>query len=277
MKIGAVALAAVLVTAAFPIQPGPCHVTGAIDAPDDVALAIAACESARDRFGELFDGPVPMVRIELRESPGYRIGTEEAGAAVLWPTTAAMVESAGGGPAAEAQAALQWREVLPHETAHALLTARFFTDAVIPAEEYGTPLPDWLDEGIAIWAEPPESRAERIAQARGLTEEWLDLEAILAGAHPAMGNAAAWRMRDGEAPPSDEALWAFYPQSIAVVAFVLEAGGTAAFGALVSRLLADPGDVGLEVLAKLPGMPSDAAGVLAAWNKWLQEEASPER
>lgn len=262
--IGAVVLPVLLAGAGSPTPPGPCEVTGDTSSEDDVALAITACESARARFGELFGEPVPNVRIQLTRDSGYRIGTEEAGAAVLWPTSEAMR------PAEDDHVALQWREVLPHEASHALLTARFFADVEIAEDDYGTPLPDWLDEGVAIWAEPEESRAERIAQARGLPAHRRGLEDILTAPHPAMANAAAWRMRDGAAPPSDdEALWAFYPQSIAVLAFVLETGGPEALRGFVERALERPSEVGVSALVGLPGMGEDEAGVVAAWEEWL--------
>lgn len=269
--LGAIALPALLsgtdpgASPADSAPPEPCRVTGVMESADDVALALSACEIARARFAELFGGPVPPVRIQLTRSAGYRIGTDDEGAAVLWPTSATMEASMGRG-----HVSLQWREVLPHEMAHALLTARFFAETEIPDSEYGTPLPDWLDEGIAIWAEPPESRAERIAQARALPLGRQSLAAILGSPHPAMANDAAWRMREGAAPPTDdEALWAFYPQSIGVLAFVMESGGPEALGALMERLLSAVVPPGVDLLSGLPGMPQDAAGVLEAWDAWL--------
>ena len=260
---GVLVLPLLLSGAAAP--PEPCRVTGVTTSAGDVSRAMDACVAARARFAELFDGPVPHVRIQLTERTGYRIGADEHGAAVLWPTSATLAASMD-----EAQVEVQWREVLPHETAHALLTARFFPDMYIPQGEYGTPLPDWLDEGVAIWAEPAASRDERIAQARALPAARQGLAGILGSRHPAMANAAAWRMREGGAPPADdEALWAFYPQSIGVVAFVMDTGGAAAMAALAERVLARPGRQGMQVLAGLPGMPADEQGVLDAWGRWL--------
>lgn len=251
-----------------------CEVASMAATAADAARARAACETARARFVQLFGEPVPAVRIVLWDRPGYRTGTIGDRAAIFWPTAAAMVERArGAGAAATAHyISDQWRNVLPHETMHALLAARFDVDQSSgTAASYGTPFPDWFDEGVAIWAEPLEHRRARLAQARALPEARRDLRAILTATHPAAGTAAVPAIRDGAGPPPNEALWAFYPQAIAVVTFVYNAGGKAALRELARRFIARP--AAAYAIADLPGLPADFAGVVAAWETWLGRPA----
>lgn len=240
---------------------------GAGAAAGDANRAREACGLARARFAELFGDPAPAVRVVLWERGGYRVSARPGQATVFWPTSQALTGRVGASPLAGRYIADQWRNVLPHETAHALLAARFFGEARNGARAgYGTPFPDWLDEAVAIWAESRENRDGRIREFRGLPAERRELRAILAMRHPAADNDDILAMRDGAPMPSDEAVWSFYPQSFAVLAFIVEAGGADAVQELASRLLADPGNV--EAVAGLPGLPASFDGVLAAWGAW---------
>jgi len=241
--------------------------TGAPPSSADERKALAACNEARNRFAELFGEPVPGVRIIFWDEPHYRMGLLQGEAAIFWPTGEAMTPQKVDPAVAELHLEKQWREVLPHEIAHLLLAVRFFREDHGPADGYGTPLPDWLDEAVAIWAEPPASLEKRVAQARELPAEYLDLRSILTRPHPAAGQSAGYIARDGTARPADFELWAFYPQAVAVLAFIHEHGGSAATQELVRRLLADPSD--LTPLAGLPGLPDDFGGVEALWKEWL--------
>jgi hypothetical protein len=288
MKFGIALLATVIVpaygspfassalTEPVPRQPD-CEVVihGTAGSAGDEERAIGGCERARSRFAELFGEPVPPVRVILWDWPGYRIGVGDGIAVILWPKHVALTDADGGGERGFAYAAGQWRDVLPHEISHALLAARFFGDNYEPTPgAYGTPFPDWLDEGVAIWAESGDNVRGRLAQARRLPAERLDLRQILSTPHPAAGNAEVLAIRDGAAIPEDEALWAFYPQSIAVLSFVRDTGGQAATAELARRLAADPSAT--DALAGLPGMPTDMKGVVAAWERWLGS-SSPAR
>lgn len=250
---------------------GECVVStesGVAPSSTDEQHAIAACDVARARFAELFGGPVSGVRIILWDEPHYRMGLLGGEAAIFWPTGEVMTPRRADPITAELHVEKQWREVLPHEIAHLLLAVQFFRDIPsTPGPGYGTPFPDWLDEAVAIWAEPEESRQRRIEQARELPAEYLDLRSILTRPHPATGNSAAYIARDGTARPADYTLWAFYPQAIAVLAFIHEHGGTPATMELVRRLQADPDD--LLPLTGLPGLPEDFEAVESLWEEWL--------
>ncbi len=278
LGVGASAMAVTTDARAAPIAvsydaTAPCEIetTGvtperASEMEADVKRALAACDAARERFAGLFGDPVPEVRVVLWDRPRYRAGVQRGRALLFWPSSHAMAARTPHG-VAEEHVAAQWREVLPHELAHVLLAARFFGDGQGAAPSgYGTPLPDWLDEAVAIWAEPPASRRARVERALALPDEWLDLPTILASPHPATGKAAAYIARDGSAASPDQALWAFYQQSIAVLTFVYEMGGKEAVLELVRRLMDAPDDT--HALAGLPGLPQDFDGVLAAWDAW---------
>lgn len=261
---------------ALPMPREACEVTGRAPAAD-IDQARKACERARSRFGELFGDPVPGVRLVLWERGGYRTSARDGEAIVLWPTSRALTGRVGKGAAARRYIEDQWRNVLPHETAHALLAARFFDDArpdgdgdgdeAPAAEYYGTPFPDWLDESVAIWAESPQNRRGRAAEFRQLPQRMRELRSILAMPHPAHDDDRILAMRDGAPVPSDDAVLDFYPQSFAVLAFIVETGGPAAVQELAQRLLADPSDT--QAIIGLPGLPTDVEGVTSAWDEWL--------
>jgi hypothetical protein len=268
-----------------------CDVSGSAAEPADVSRARAACEAARRRFAGLFGEPAPSVLVILHDSPAYQVALDGQMGLVFWPNSAALGATAAGrgaeGPrgshgtdfaagglvsVAARHSALQWDEVLPHEIAHALTLARFYGGAIIPAHSgYGTPLPDWFEEGIAIWGEPLESRLARVRQALRLPAHRLDLRTILDSAHPAGAHALGMPPMPGAPASRDDALRAFYPQAAAVLAFVHDAGGSAAVRELGRRLMRDPLDP--EALAGLTGMPYDMDGVVAAWHRWLADQS----
>jgi hypothetical protein len=262
-------LLATMSASASPAEP--CEVVGVTAAVSDVELARAACDAARARFAELFGAPAPPARVELRDAAGYRTGVQAGVAVVRWPVSAAMTAPGAAGALSPRQIAQQWSDVLPHEIAHALLVVRAYPDGFPPHDGYGTPLPDWFEEAVAIWAEPPASRDGRVAQARTLNPRQQDLRTITEGAHPALANRAAFAARDGAALPADSALWAFYPQSAAVLAFVFESGGPAAVTELKRRLLA--GHPPYAALTALPDLPPDTAALESAWQRFLRAPA----
>jgi hypothetical protein len=244
-----------------------CVIDGRDVTAEDADRALRACVAARGRFVELMGEPVPQVLVMVEERAGYRVGILEGHAVVLWPSSHAMARQVGEGPAADAHIASQWRDVLRHEIAHALTAAHFFPEGEFESTGYGTPLPDWFEEGVAIWAEPRASRESRLAAARALPDDRLDLRSILTMRHPAAGNAAAIAVRDGAAAPLDTSLWDFYQQSIAVLAFVHGLGGAAAVRELATRLTTEPGDPAAAV--GLAGLPGTFEALEAAWWEWL--------
>jgi hypothetical protein len=232
----------------------------------DADRAVAACTTARARFAELFGGTAPRIHIVLHALPGYEVASSGGMGLVFWPKSSAPVPV--GTTAPRPWIERQWEEVLPHEVMHALTMASFYADAdAVGHGGYGTPLPDWFEEGVAIWAEPLVSRQARIAQARGLPSHRLDLTSILRGAHPAAADPDIIAAQPGAAVPADEVLRAFYPQAIAVLSFIHEAGGAPALRELARRLVLDPADD--RALLGLPGLPVDTPDLVTAWARWL--------
>jgi hypothetical protein len=251
--------------AAYAADPD-CTVGGAT-VRADADRAVAACTTARARYAELFGRTAPRIHIVLHDLPGYEVASSGETGLVFWPISSALVP-VGGVTAPRQWIDRQWEEVLPHEVMHALTMASFYADTdAVGHGGYGTPLPDWFEEGIAIWAEPPESRHGRVAQARGLPSHRLDLLTILRGEHPAAAQPDIIAAKPGARVPADEALRAFYPQAIAVLSFIHEAGGAPALRELARRLVRDPTDD--RALLGLPGLPTDTPDLLAAWAQWL--------
>ncbi len=244
-----------------------CEIDGTDPRGADAVRARTACEIARGRFAELFGEPASSVRVVLWERGGYRVTVREGVAIIFWPTSRALSDRTRPGGLAQEYIADQWRNVLPHETAHVLLAARFFgEERGRSSADYGTPFPDWFDEGVAIWAESVESRTGRLDDFRKLPVQQSDLRSILVMRHPAAHDDNTLAVRDGAPFPRDERLWTFYPQSFAVLLFIFDAGGRDAVRELARRL--EAGRDGIEALAGLGGLPADAEGVVAAWDRW---------
>jgi hypothetical protein len=261
-----------LLSAAAPAES--CEVSGATASVADVSRAARACEVARERFGALLGSQVPDVSVILWEEGGYRTGVRGRRAVIYWPTGRALATAAGENPSGP-YGADPWQEVLPHEIAHVLLAARFFGSGPDVSERggYGTPFPDWLDEAVAIWVEPAQSRAARLREARALPRARRDLAVIMHAKHPAAGDSAVLAMRDGALPPQDDALAAFYPQAIALLGFVFDRGGRAAVQELAERFRSGA-DGGPRVLLDLPGLPSELPGLERSWRRWLDDESA---
>jgi hypothetical protein len=96
------------------------------------------------------------------------------------------------GPDLESFVAQEWSETLPHEIAHVMLAADFFPEeaAGVPGR-YGTPLPDWFDEAVAIWAEPDSVREARLAQARRHLQKIPALAELQGYVHPLRDDPAS--------------------------------------------------------------------------------------
>jgi hypothetical protein len=250
-----------------------CSVSGPAATPADVTRALLACERARARYAELF-GESPAAHIVLRDEAEYEVASAGGTGIVYWPGTRALGGTDAGAAGRRAWLDVQWTEVLPHELMHALTMAGFYGEGRVDGHEgYGTPLPDWFEEGIAIWAEPAASRRGRLRQAQALPADRRQLSVILAGEHPVAANLSMLAPQPGAAVPRDEALLAFYPQAIAVLSFVFDAGGAAAVRELGQRLVRDPAD--MRALLRLPGLPAAERDLVAAWNRWLVEATLP--
>ena len=135
----------------------------------DFDLARKACARTEVRFSELFGVSAPPGGILLSREPGI---SSEAGYGkwqLRWPITARLREAARSLDPNDASVIEEWQTTLPHELGHVMVAAHFYPDALPIAEgEYGTPLPDWFDEAVAVWMEPEAMRQERLSQGRAM-------------------------------------------------------------------------------------------------------------
>lgn len=147
-----------------------------------------------------------------------------------------------------------------HESAHRLATAMLYPgDSTAAPGQYGSPLPDWLDEGIALLVEPPDDQRARLALLfDGAMIYALPLRRFLYMAHPALSGAA----------PGSQLRQTFYGQSLAFSLYVQERAGPAGVRALVARLQGGANQGA--ALTGLPGLPADGGALEQDWLAWLR-------
>jgi hypothetical protein len=142
----------------------------------------AACLQALLRFESLFGRPAwPTSVVEVGT-----LGTaaDVAGGRVV-------LEVGNQGALDERQAA-SGREVVrmsvsdfvAHELGHTFLVVHMREFGRDSTDGYGTALPDWIDEGIAIWHEFDAGRQERYDIAAELPDSVLDLLGVASRRHP---------------------------------------------------------------------------------------------
>jgi hypothetical protein len=297
-----------------PRGPDPCIIIG--NAPrGDVTRARAACDVARQRFAGIL-GEAPTGTISLSATQGLATFTEAGRWTLTWPMTSRLTAGAPhGADATETRRFLdeQWEEVLPHELGHIMLGAFLYSPGRVPTGEYGTYMPDWIDEAVAISMEPQNTRADRLSQARDFTTPPPLLE-VLRFRHPFSGNRSeAFSTRIVSSPPCDgpcvrerpddtriitervfrdgrvtvDTTWVagerrletdplarFYVLSYALWAYVDARGGRRATDTLIERLRRNPRD--LSAITALPGLPPTAAALEADWHRWLATRVATE-
>ena len=181
-----------------------CEVAGEAGA-EDVARARAACEQARARYAELFGVAAPRVLVQLSDKPSYLIFVRDGRWALRWPNTETLMavgRQLGYRPSPGSSdlsldewVSSQWEQVLPHEIGHTLLNSALkLENRPNPAGQYGTPLPDWFDEGVAVWMEPDRYRTQRLSQVMRNGEAAPELDVFLSKRHPyAVAQLNGWR------------------------------------------------------------------------------------
>lgn len=308
-----VIFALVAVTACSSTRSGAdaCSVTGDVSRADR-SLAQAACARARQRFGVVL-GNAPPGSISLSETAGFTGYTEGNRWTLVWPTSARLAAGMGrSADAAESRRFVdeQWREVLPHELGHVMLGAWLYSPGREMAGEYGTYMPDWVDEAVAIAMEPDTIRSERLALARSFSPAPAVTE-VLAFRHPLRGRIdEAFSTRVISSPPCDggcdrerptdtrtiterifrdgrvtvdtayaagelrldrDPLARFYVLSHALWSYIEARGGRDATSTLIERLRRDPRDA--NAVVGLPGLPRTMPALDADWRAWLNGPA----
>jgi hypothetical protein len=151
-----------------------------------------------------------------------------------------------------------------HEAAHRIATAMLFpadTGDVAPGgpRGYGSPLPDWLDESLALLTEPEVDQRARLALLfDGGIIYALPLRRFLYMPHPALAGAQ----------PGSQLRRSFYGQSLAFAQFVQERAGTGGLRLLVHQLQA--GTTQGVALTGLPGLADDGGALEQEWLAWLR-------
>jgi hypothetical protein len=287
-----------------------CSVQRSRRLPIDSYQARTACEAARKRFADLFGGRAPDVRLLLSNEGDIAAGYRAGRVLMRFPRLDAWGEMARQlglqGAASRAFQREQMEQTLPHELAHQMLAARFYPAGLpIDSGHYGTPLPDWFDEAVAIWAEPETLRADRLAAAQSLVPH-LRLAEVLLREHPHAGvdtaqarSTATRYTREGDsitirhrsdtrgrilvdtlrdasgASVQTRNLTNFYPVAYSLLAFIEATGARAAIQELERRLRLDPYDTA--ALNGLPGLPQAGTEIEALWKEWVAGWQRPAR
>lgn len=149
----------------------------------ELVAAVGALDEAVSRFESAFGRAAPKVVLLLGDDPGpslLQIIRDRGAVSAVWPSAAqtrtlvrqalkAQLASLGGANSPEGEARLNavltrfdaQQPTSPsavevgtyqHEIGHAVFAAVFYRNAA-PADGYGTPAPDWLDEAAAIVVE----------------------------------------------------------------------------------------------------------------------------
>lgn len=120
----------------------------------------------------------------MSESRGFASDVENGSWVLEWETSKAFLEGAAV-MGSEADVAHHWSATLPHEIGHMLLEADFFPDGLPNTlQRYGTPLPDWFDEAVALWMEPDSVRQRRLLGARTNLDTVPPIRTLISIEHP---------------------------------------------------------------------------------------------
>jgi hypothetical protein len=252
--------------------------------------------------------------VVLSSSDGLSASTTGNRWTLTWPTSATLGATMRGRADSVAETRRfvdeQWRDVLPHEIGHIMFGAWLYSPGRDQLGEYGTYMPDWVDEAVAISMEPESTRASRLEQARRFAVV-PPLAEILAYRHPFRGNRdEAFSTRVVSSPPCDgpcrrerpsdtrvitervfrdgrvtidtayfagerpletDPLARFYILSYALWSYIETRGGRPAIDTLIERLRRNPRDA--TILIGLPGLGSSLAAIDADWRRWLARVA----
>lgn len=254
-----IAWAAGLAVAAAFAAPARADVTLKIDgyeitAPDDATAKAKATELAWSAglFEDLFAKKPPPGRVILRQNPNAG-GMPPQAPGDRWT----LPWFAGAMPGMPAGAMAQGgMKALTHEAAH-LQLVHLVNDgcsAELKAKfnGYGSYLPDWVDESVAVYHEPDRQKKERRQQMTSLLSKHIPLARYFTMNHPIGGNGAKGLPPGLKVPPgggvgggtlkpgalgglSGEANL-YYVQSLSVIEYLTDRSGKPFFRFAVSEL-----------------------------------------
>ena len=276
----------------------------------DFHALLTACHYARERFTSLFGRQPHPVTIVVHDTTALLNDVRDGRVFVFVPGNRAVARARASFSGVSASRPHDPLMFVTHEILHFLLAAAFFGGQTPQPGIYGTPLPDWFDEGVAIWGEDEPARLSRMQIAAGLPDRLLDLDTFTRRHHPRAGDLIEQRMESiliqcTRAPCTPNTIgrdtfrivslidaagkvrvdtlvpghpdfdrWddaGFYAISSTILPFFHARGGSRLIGVLLDRLLANPGRT--DVFADLPGLPADPHGVNREWLRFVRSFA----
>lgn len=271
---------------------------------------LTACHYARERYASLFGREPHPVTIVVHDTTAMLNDFRDGRVFVFLPSNRAVSRARASFSRVSASRPHDPLLFVTHEILHFLLAAATFGGQEPPPGTYGTPLPDWFDEGVAIWGEDEATRASRMQIAADLPDRLLDLNTFARRAHPRAGDPieqrmesiliqctrapctpntigrdtfrvvnlidAAGKVRVDTLLPEDPDFdrWddaGFYAISSTILPFFHARGGSRLINVLLERLLENPGRT--DVFHDLPGLPSDPRDVNREWHRFVQSFA----
>ena len=174
-------------------QGATCLTTGHAGRSEREDLTLICRETAA-RVASLLGAPVNRVAIEVEDDAyALDVSFRDSGYVLRWPSRALWTAAwRGWGLEEDTRQLNEWRDILlRHELAHVMSNATIYDGPIrTPAHSYGTALPDWLDEALAIWGESDAGRNRRIERLKELDLDSIpDLTAILTARHPKEGDS----------------------------------------------------------------------------------------
>ena len=285
-----------------------CRVTGGDSAARE--MATTECQYARARFIELF-GTAPDADIVLSDSMRLSIDFGQRGPVLTYPGPNQWMRMDSMLRRGDRLAGSRAREtfLLAHEIGHLLLINWYYgheRPQTLPT--YGTPLPDWFDEAVAVWSEHDDERQDRRVAAQEYATKDLALAELLTSTHPTMH-----LQRENPAPVFTETVvrtekcngFCVLERDTVIMIRKQYADGTITVDTLPPHVSADGvsemnrfyalagtllpflrergGSVAMrmvidrmrrgvaphEVVERLPGLPPDNAAIEAEWRAWL--------
>lgn len=150
-------------------------------------------------------------------------------------------------------------ETMTHELGHLWLI--FWKDGTgLTVPQYGSSLPDWLDEGIANLLEGPRAHEAYRSGTRQRVEAGthMPLTELFTCLHPGS--------REKSDRPKAKDRWLFYAQTYSITAFLAESCGADAFRHVVYTL---KDGRKIEDALGHKGLPATLADLEKAWKAWV--------
>jgi hypothetical protein len=252
-----------------------------------------------------FGRDAPAVLIDIADTLRiYGVHTSDDGWLIHWPSTQRLIDIYADPGLVE----VAWDRTLPHEIGHLMMFS--LADELKMASEpgeFGSPFPDWLDEGAAVWMEPGSDpsdlttiRRERLQtpsvgeivgakQPHVSGDDWIRSVARTI-TMPCLNRAPCSRTRWNEwmivtrriedrAEVADTTYMEHYQErgqvledhfnfySNALLRFIHERGGSAAVVSLVESLA--KGDSSVEAITTAPGLPPTGEQLEREWSAWF--------